>query len=37
MTVQTLNNGGAFVTERPMYFNAAGEQGGTDTIGYIGG
>src|SRR6266567_1037902 len=36
MTVQTINNGGAFVTERPMYFNVAGEQGGTDTIGYIG-
>ena len=37
MTVQTINNGGAFVAERPMYFNAAGQQGGTDTLGYIGG
>ena len=37
MTVQTVNNGGAFVAERPMYFNAAGQQGGTDTIGYTGG
>lgn len=41
MTVQTLNNGGNFLAERPMYFNTAGSsfavQGGTDIIGYIGG
>ncbi len=37
MTVQTLNNGGAFVAERPMYFNASGTQGGTDVLGYAGG
>lgn len=36
MTVQTLNNGGVFVAERPMYFNASGSQGGTDILGYIG-
>jgi endoglucanase len=40
MTVQTLNNGGAFVAERPMYFNTSGSsfpvQGGTDIIGYVG-
>ncbi len=37
MTVQTLNNGGAFVAERPMYFNASGSQGGTVVLGYTGG
>lgn len=37
MTVQTVNNGGAFVAERPMYFNASGSQGGTAVLGYIGG
>ena len=37
MTVQTVNNGGAFVAERPMYFNASGDQGGTVVIGYIVG
>lgn len=40
MTVQTLNNGGAFVAERPMYFNTSGSsfpvQGGTDIVGYVG-
>ncbi len=36
MTAQTLNNGGVFVAERPMYFNASGSQGGTDMLGYIG-
>lgn len=36
MTVQTLNNGGVFVAERPMYFNASGGQGGTDVLGYTG-
>ncbi|GAC1388947.1 MAG: hypothetical protein NVS4B11_04490 [Ktedonobacteraceae bacterium] len=43
MTVQTLNNGGVFVAERPMYFNTYlshslyPTQGGTDVIGYVGG
>jgi hypothetical protein len=42
MTVQTLNNGGVFVAERPMYYNTNGVspfavQGGTDIVGYIGG
>jgi len=35
MVVQSPN--GPFVAERPMYWNAAGTQGGTDVIGYIGG
>ena len=37
MTVQTASNGGAFVAERPIYFKAQGNQGGTVVIGYIGG
>ncbi len=42
MTVQTLNNGGVFVAERPMYYNTNGVspfavQGGTDIVGYVGG
>ena len=41
MTVQTLNNGGSFVAERPLYLNTAGSafatQGGTDIMGYLGG
>ncbi len=41
MTVQTLNNGGVFVAERPMYYNTNGSafpaQGGTDIVGYVGG
>ncbi len=37
MTVQTVNSGGAFVAERPMYFNASGSQGGTAVLGYVGG
>ncbi len=40
MTVQTVNNGGAFVAERPEYWNTTGTsyvtQGGTDIIGYAG-
>ena len=44
MTVQTLNNGGTFVAERPEYYNTANAanhsgfvvQGGTDIIGYGG-
>ena len=40
MTVQTLNNGGTFVAERPEYYNTAGTsfvvQGGTDIIGFGG-
>ena len=41
MTVQTTN-GGAFVAERPIYFNTHGVaqfavQGGDDIIGYVGG
>ncbi|GAC1392717.1 MAG: hypothetical protein NVSMB38_17220 [Ktedonobacteraceae bacterium] len=40
MTVQTLNNGGTFVAERPEYYDTSGTsfvvQGGTDIIGYIG-
>jgi len=40
--VQTLNNGGNFVVERPEYFNTAGlssfvVEGGSDIIGYSGG
>ena len=35
MVVQSPN--GVFVAERPMYWNAASTQGGTDAIGYIGG
>jgi endoglucanase len=35
MAVQSSN--GAFVVERPMYWNASGTQGGSDVIGYIGG
>jgi hypothetical protein len=35
MVVQSSN--GAFVAERPMYWNAAGTEGGSDAIGYIGG
>ncbi|GAC1393584.1 MAG: hypothetical protein NVS4B11_00060 [Ktedonobacteraceae bacterium] len=41
MTVQTLNNGGNFIAERPSYFNTTGTsfavKGGTDIIGYLGG
>lgn len=43
MTVQTLNNGGVFVAERPMYWNTyltqspTPTQGGSDIVGYIGG
>ncbi|GAC1636006.1 MAG: hypothetical protein NVS4B11_38410 [Ktedonobacteraceae bacterium] len=41
MTVQTLNNGGTFVAERPEYYNTSGQspfvvQGGTDIIGFGG-
>lgn len=41
MTVQTLNNGGTFVAERPEYYNTANisgfvVQGGTDIIGFGG-
>ena len=41
MTVQTLNNGGTFVAERPEYYNTASisgfaVQGGTDIIGFGG-
>ena len=41
MTVQTLNNGGTFVAERPEYYNtnglsSFGVQGGTDIIGFGG-
>ncbi len=41
MTVQTLNNGGTFVAERPEYYNTTnisgfGVQGGTDIIGFGG-
>ena len=40
LTIQTLNNGGAFVAERPEYFNTFGTSypvaGGTDIIGYGG-
>lgn len=37
MTVQTTSvNGGPIVVERPMYWNAAGTQGGSDIIGYTG-
>jgi hypothetical protein len=35
MAVQSSS--GAFVVERPMYWNASGTQGGSDIIGYIGG
>lgn len=35
MVVQSSS--GAFVAERPLYWNASGTQGGTATIGYIGG
>lgn len=31
------SDGGAFVAERPMYWNMAGSQGGSDVIGYAGG
>lgn len=41
LIVQTYNNGGAFLVERPMYWNTAGTgfvtQGGDDIIGYAGG
>ncbi len=37
MTVQTASGGGPIVVERPMYWNAAGTQGGSDIIGYTGG
>jgi hypothetical protein len=38
MTVQTTStNGGPFVAERPMYWNASNTQGGSDIIGYTGG
>jgi hypothetical protein len=30
------SDGGAFVAERPMYWNMAGSQGGSDVIGYAG-
>jgi len=33
----SLSGNGAFVAERPMYFNASGYQGGDDQIGYTGG
>ncbi|MBV9691770.1 MAG: hypothetical protein JO202_18890, partial [Ktedonobacteraceae bacterium] len=41
MTVQTLNNGGSFVVERPEYFNTTRlssfmVEGGSDIIGYSG-
>ena len=32
-----VQSSGVFVAERPMYWNAAGTQGGDDVIGYIGG
>ena len=35
MTVRST--GGVFVAERPLYWNAAGTQGASDIIGYIGG
>jgi endoglucanase len=35
MVVQSAS--GAFVAERPMYWNTAGTQGGSDVIGYVGG
>jgi endoglucanase len=35
MVVQSSS--GPFVAERPMYWNTSGTQGGTATIGYIGG
>ncbi|HVB72497.1 MAG TPA: cellulase family glycosylhydrolase [Ktedonobacteraceae bacterium] len=35
MVVQSFD--GAFVAERPMYWNTSGTQGGTDVIGYTGG
>ena len=35
MVVQSSS--GAFVAERPMYWNASGTQGGSDVIGYSGG
>ena len=35
MTVQTTNRA-VFVAERPLYWNAAGTQGGSDIIGYTG-
>ncbi|HEY1348171.1 MAG TPA: cellulase family glycosylhydrolase [Ktedonobacteraceae bacterium] len=31
------SDGGAFVAERPMYWNVAGSQGGSDIAGYSGG
>jgi len=38
MTVQTTTTqGGPFLAERPMYWNAAATQGGSDIIGYFGG
>jgi endoglucanase len=30
------SDGGAFVAERPMYWNIAGSQGGSDVLGYTG-
>ncbi len=37
MTVQTTSvSGGPIVVERPMYWNGAGTQGGSDIIGYTG-
>lgn len=40
MTVQTINGGGVFVAERPMYWNTTGSGfptvGGSDIIGYTG-
>ena len=35
MVVQSSS--GAFVVERPMYWNASGTEGGSDVIGYTGG
>ena len=31
------SSSGPFVAERPMYWNTAGTQGGSDAIGYVGG
>lgn len=40
LTVQTLNNGGTFIVERPQYYNTIGTgfgvQGATDIIGFGG-
>ena len=37
ISLAAQSSGGAFVVERPMYWNASGTQGGSDVIGYIGG